>query len=322
MARPTNVFDTYDGVNPIREDLADIIYDISPTETPFMSNIRRGSASNTYHEWQSDKLKDANVGNAHLEGDDTDAEQRDDTTRLGNYSQISKKLVTVSGTQEAVNKAGMRSQMAYQMSKASKELKRDMESILLNRQPREAGSGAVARTLAGFPNWLTSNTDIANDGGNVVYTTGPDADRTDGTQRAFTEDMLKDVQAQAWQNGGEPTMLMVGPYNKGVVSGFAGLANQRFNTPTTGAATLIGTVDVYIGDFGTLNIVPNRFQRERDVFFVDPEYAQVSYLRNFKTETLGKTGDNIKKHIVVEYTLRVNNEAAHGLAADIHETAP
>ena len=322
MAQPTNLFDRYDGTNAVRESLADIIYNISPEETPFMSNIGRGSAKQTYNEWQTDSLAAADTSNAHIEGDESTLEARTATVRQGNYTQISKKVIGVSGTVEAVDKAGIKSYMAYEMAKASSELKRDMESILLEVGVGVAGDATTARTLAGFPNWLRTNTDKASGGADATYSGGttsgyPQTARTDVTARTFTETMLKTVSQSIWENGGTLKMLMVGPFNKTVVSGFSGLASARFNVSTNRALSIIATADVYLGDFGELSIVPNRFQRERDAFLIDPEYAQVDYLRDFRTEDLSKTGDSMKKHMLVEYSLRVKNEAAHGGVFDL-----
>lgn len=322
MAQPTNLFDRYDGTNAVREDLADIIYDISPTETPFMSNVRRGTAKQTYHEWQTDKLAAADTTNAQIEGDESTLGARVATVRQGNYTQISKKVVGVSGTIESVDKAGIKSYLAYEMSKAGKELKRDMESILLNRQAGVAGDSSTARVLAGLPNWIATNDNVGATGASATFSGGglsgyPSASRTEGTQRPFDETILKAVMQACYTEGGEPSILMVGPFNKTEVSAFSGLASARFNVSSSKSLAIIGTADIYLSDFGELSIVPNRFQRERDAFFLDPAYASVDYLRSFKTENLAKTGDSTKKHIIVEYTLKVNNEAAHGLAADL-----
>jgi hypothetical protein len=322
MAQPSNLFDRYDANNSVRESLADVIYNISPEETPFMSNAGRGSAKQTYNEWQTDALASPSTSNAHIEGDDSALEARAATVRQGNYTQISKKVVGVSGTVEATDKAGIRSMMAYEMSKASAELKRDMESILLNKQAAVAGDASTARKLAGLPNWIVTNANIAGDGAAATFSGGstsgyPSADRTDGTQRAFSETILKDVIQQMWVEGGTPKMLMVGPVNKQKVSAFSGLASSRFNVSTNRALTIIATADIYLSDFGELSIVPNRWQREREALFIDPEYVQVDYLRDFKTEDLAKTGDSMKKQIIVEYSLRVKNEKALGIAADL-----
>lgn len=321
MAQPTNLFDRYDATNAVREDLSNIIYNISPEDTVFMSNVGRDTASQTYTEWQTDALAAASTTNAQIEGDDAAADSLAATNRVGNYTQISRKVVATSGTLEAVNTAGYRSAMAYQMAKAASELKRDMETALLFNQAAVAGNSSTARKTAGLPAWLRSNVSKASDGGNPTMSSTndgyPNAARTDGTQRTFTETMLKDVIQSVWTNGGTPKLLLVGPFNKRTASGFAGIAAARFNVDGARPSTIIGAADIYVSDFGNVSIVPSRFQRERDAFVVDPEYAAVSYLRNFQTADLSKTGDSEKKMIVVEYALKVRTEKAHGIIADL-----
>lgn len=321
MAQPTNLFDRYDATLSVREDLANIIYNISPEDTVFMSNVGRDTASQTFTEWQTDALAAASTSNAQIEGDDATASSLAATNRVGNYTQISRKVVATSGTLESVNTAGFRSAMAYQMAKAASELKRDMEATLLYNQAANAGNSSTARVTAGLPAWLRSNVSKGSGGGDPTMSSTndgyPNAARTDGTQRTFTETMLKDVIQSVWTNGGTPKMLLVGPFNKRTASGFAGIAGTRFNVDGAAPATIIGAADVYVSDFGNVNIVPSRFQRERDAFVVDPEYAAVSYLRNFRTEELAKTGDSQKKMIVVEYALKVRTEKAHGIIADL-----
>jgi len=325
MTQPTNLFDRYDGSTAVRESLSDVIYNISPEETPFMSNVGKGTAKQTYNEWQTDALAAASTSNAVIEGDDSALEARTPTVRQGNYTQISKKVIGVSGTVEAVDKAGIKSYMAYEMAKAGSELKTDMESILLHRQIGVAGDSSTARKTAGLPNWITNNTNLATTGTagvDAVFSGGgtsgyPSTDRVEGTQRAFTEVILKDVVSQMWTAGAKIKMLMVGPFNKQAASAFAGLADARFNVSSSRSLAIIATADVYLSDFGELSIVPNRFQRERDGLFLDPEFIKVDYLRDFRTEDLAKTGDSTKKQMLVEYSLCVKNEKALGLAADL-----
>lgn len=323
MAQPTNLFDRYDGTKAVREDLANVIYNISPEDTPFMSSVGRENVSNTYFEWQTDALAAASTTNAVIEGDEATLDDRAATNRVGNYTQISRKVVGVSGTVEAVDKAGMRSYLAYELAKASSELKRDMETTLLFNQAAAVGSSSVARKTAGLPAWLRTNVSKAANGGNPTLSSTndgyPNAGRTDGTQRAFTEAMLKDVIQQVWSQGGDPKVAMMGPFNKTVASGFAGIAAQRMNQQvgTTRGATILATADIYLSDFGRVAFVANRFQRERDCFVLDPEYASVAYLRNFRTEDLAKSGDSAKKMIIVEYGLKVKTSRAHGIIADL-----
>lgn len=317
MAIVTNTFTRYSAVG-IREDLSNVIYNISPEETPFISNISRENVKNTYFEWQTDALAAASASNAALEGDDVSSFQAvTPTARVGNYTQISTKNVIISGTLEAVDKAGRRSELTYQLAKMGAELKRDMESALLANQAAVAGNTTTARRTAGLPAWLTSNTDFGTGGADPTVGSTPTAARTDGTQRAFTETLLKNVVAEVWNSGGTPKMLMVGSFNKQAASAFAGIATKFRDVPAGQQAQIIGAADVYVSDFGTINIVPNRFQRARDAFVVDPEYASLAILRPIQQTELAKTGDAEKRLMLVEYGLKVSNQAAHGIVADL-----
>lgn len=326
MSQTANTFDTF-AAKGIRESLSNVIYNISPEETPFMSNIGRENVKNTYFEWQTDSLAAASTTNAQIEGDDVSSfDSTSATTRVGNYTQISNKTVLISGTLEAVDKAGRRSELAYQLAKRSAEIKRDMESTMLTNQAASAGSAGVSTALrktGSLLAFLKTNTDKGTGGADPVYTSSPNATRTDATAanlRTFTEAILKTVIQKVWASGGSPKLLMVGPVNKARVSGFAGIAEIRREVTGNRQATIIGAADVYVSDFGSVSVVPNRFQRERDAFVLDPEYAAVSYLRPFQTVELAKTGDAEKRLITVEYGLKVNTEAAHGLAADLTTT--
>ena len=326
MSQTANTFDTF-GAKGIRESLSNVIYNISPEETPFMSNIGRENVKNTFFEWQTDSLAAASTTNAQIEGDDVSAyDSTAATVRVGNYTQVSRKTLILSGTLESVDKAGRRSELAYQLAKRSAELKRDMESIMLTNQAAAAGSAGVSTALrktGSLLAFLKTNTSKGSSGADPSYTTQPNATRTDSLaadQRTFTEVILKDVIQQVWTEGGTPKILMVGPVNKQKVSAFQGIAQIRKDVPGRGPATIIGAADVYVSDFGAVNVVPNRFQRERDAFVLDPEYASVCFLRPFQTVELAKTGDAEKRMIVVEWGLKVNQEAAHGLAADLLTT--
>jgi hypothetical protein len=298
-----------------REDLTDIIYNISPTETPFMSSIGKTKATAVYHEWQTDSLAAATTANAAVEGADASSATLSPTVRLGNYAQIIQKTVQVSGTLDAVNKAGRKSEKAYQLAKASAELKRDLETILLANQGRSAGSSTIARKMGSLLSWIKTNSD-AGSGGSDPATIGVST-RTDGTQRTFTEALLKTVVAEVFASGGSPKILMVGAAGKQKVSSFAGIAAQRYMAPSNTPTTIIGAADVYMSDFGTMSVVPNRFMRVRDALVIDPEYAALAYLRPFQTNDLAKTGDSENTQILAEVTLEVKNEAAHGIIADL-----
>jgi len=313
MAIVANTFTRYSAVG-IREDLSNVIYNISPEETPFISNIGRENVKNTYFEWQTDSLAAASASNAALEGDDISSFTAvSPTSRIGNYTQISTKNVVISGTLEALDKAGRRSELTYQLAKLGSELKRDMESALLANQSPVAGNTTTARRTAGLPAFIKTNTDFGSGGADTAGI----AARTDGTQRAFSEALLKTVIAEVWESGGTPKMLMVGSHNKQVASGFTGIATRFRDVPAGQQAQIVGAADVYVSDFGTVNIVPNRFQRARDAFVVDPQYASMAVLRPIQQMELAKTGDAEKRLMLVEYGLKVNNEAAHGIVADL-----
>jgi hypothetical protein len=299
-----------------REDLTDIIYDISPTETPFMSSIGKTKATAVYHEWQTDSLAAATTANAAIEGADATSATLSPTVRLGNYTQIIQKTVQVSGTLDTVNKAGRKSEKAYQLAKASAELKRDLETILCANQGRSAGTSTIARNLGSILSWIKTNSDKASDGSDPA-TIGVST-RTDGTVRTFTEALLKTVVSEVFVSGGSPKILMVGALGKQKVSSFAGIAAQRYMAPGNTPTTIIGAADVYMSDFGTMSVVPNRFMRARDALILDPEYAALAYLRPFQTNDLAKTGDSENTQLLAEVTLEVKNEAAHGIVADLN----
>ena len=302
----------------MREDLIDVIYDISPTETPIMSTLARTKATAVFHEWQTDSLSAATSANAAVEGADGVSATISPTTRLGNYTQIVQKVVQTSGTLEAVNKAGRRSERAYQLAKASSELKRDMETIITANQGRDAGSSSSARKLGAILSWLKTNTSKGTSG--TDPTTIGVSTRSDGATRTFTEQLLKDEVAAAFDSGGNPTMLTVGSGLKQKVSSFAGIAAQRYMAPGDQPTTIIGAADVYMSDFGQISIVPNRFQRTRDALLIDPEYMALSYLRPFQTNDLAKTGDSEKTQLLCEFTLEMRNEAASAIVADLNPT--
>jgi len=314
------IYRTYEAKG-IREDLSDVIYDISPTDTPIMSSIGKGKATNTNHEWQTDSLDAATTENAAVEGADATSATLAPTVRLGNQTQIFQKTVRVSGTLDAVDKAGRKSEKAYQLAKASAEIKRDIEATITANQAKAAGSASVARKLASLLSWIKTNT---NKGSGttpgVDPTTIGESTRTDGTTRTFTETFLKDVVQKVFSSGGTPSLLVVPPALKQVVSGFTGIAQHRINTQGSGDVRILAGADLYQSDFGVLQIVPDRFMRSRDALVLDPEYAALSYLRPFQTNELAKIGDSERTQLLVELTLEVRNEAAHGIIADLSAT--
>ena len=309
MAQPTNTFDTYDGANSIREDLADVIYNISPTETPFMSNAAKGTATNTLYEWQTDSLADA-AANAQIEGDDYTGDARTATVRLNNYTQISAKAVTISGTDDAVDNAGMSTQMAYQLAKMGKELKRDMERALVGvENAKVAGNASTARETASVGTWYGGNKPgTSSAAGNFSTNGSPSATPAGtgataiagGTNRTFTEALLKAGLLKAFELGGEPETVMMSPSHKQLASAFAGVATKYKDASDR---VSIGTTDIYVSDFGEVAFVPNRHQQANRVDILQMDMWSVDFLRPFQTTDLAKTGDSDKKLLLAEYAL-------------------
>jgi hypothetical protein len=315
MAIVTNTFTSHSGVG-IRESLADVIANISPEEVPFQSNVGTENVNNTYFEWQTDSLASTST-TAVIDGDDVSSfDSTAATSRVGNYTHIRRRTTIVADNYSALDTAGRNDELAYQLAKRGKELKRDIEAVLTANNAQVAGNSSTARETGGLGAWVATNENVGTGGG---LTTGDGTTaRTDGTQRDFTETMLKDAMQQAFVSGGQPSILMVGPHNKTVVSGFAGIAAQRYQAPSNAPTTIIGAADVYLSDFGTLNVVANRFSRERDAWLLDPEYASVCYLRPIQQVELAKTGDAEKRMVIAEFGLKVLNEAAHAVVADLN----
>lgn len=332
MAVIANTFNTYEAKG-IREDLSDLISDISPTTTPFQSNIGSRDADNTYFEWQTDSLATAS-GTPVVEGQDLSAFTAvTPTVRLGNYCQINMVDFIISGTEQRVDKAGRASEVGYQAAKAAKELKRNVEvAALLNGVGAVVGATATARVTAGFPGWLKTNETSTNvtapSYSGSTPTGAAQVWKTFGTPTAFTEAMLKTTMQECYESGGEPSILMVGPFNKTAVSAFSGIASSRYNVDGAEPSVIIGAADIYVSDFGNLSVVPNRFftsvidagagsLMNNWAFLIDPDEVKIATLRPYTVETLAKTGDADKRMVLQEWGLQVNNEAAHGVIAGI-----
>ncbi len=315
MTVPSGTTQTYQAVGR-REDLTDVIHDLSPTDTPFTSAIKKGTAKNTYHEWQTDALAAADGDNAVIEGDDPGNETMDPTVRLGNYTQLMDKVVQVSTSQQASNNAGRGNEMSYQTMKRSKELKRDMETRLTGNYASVAGNASTARKAAGFEAWIQTNDSRGAGGSNTAFSGGIQAAATDGTQRVFSETLLKDVLQLCWENGADPSMVMVGAFNKKQASGFTGIADAVRETGNK-RATIVGAADVYVSDWGELDMVANRFSRSRSALVVDPELWELCYYQRFSTTPLAKTGHSDRKMLAVEFTLESCNEKGSGCVADL-----
>jgi hypothetical protein len=307
---------TYDTTG-IREDLSDIIYNISPTDTPFMSGIGKTKATNTKYEWQTDSLG-AVAANAAVEGAAISYGSLTSTTREFDYTQISTKAIQVTGTDDAVNTAGRNTELAYQVAKAAKEIKRDMENALLSNTAKAVGDNTTARTLGGLPTWISTNVSAGAGGSGA----GSGAARTNGTQRAFTETLLRSALKDTWVSGGNPNVIMLNGFNKQKLSFFTGGAT-RFDKAED--RRLMTSIDVYESDFGTMQVTPNRWirktaasaKRGQDVYLLEMDFWAVAFLRDFKLQNPAQTADADQRFMVVEYTLEAKNEASSGMVTDV-----
>ena len=315
MAQPSNTLDSYD-VKGIREDLSNVIYDVSPEETPFYSSLQKTKASNTYHEWQTDSLR-ASAANAHIEGDATTAEARGVTTRLGNYTQIFKNAVVIPDTDEGLDKAGRSAEMAYQILKIAKEQKLDIEKALFDNNKYEAGSSSAARELAGLGAYMKTNvTNIGGSGGaNPTGTVPGNTARTDGTQTVFSQADFDSCMQSIWENGGKASSVYLSAFQMNVALGFTGNNNQR-STVKSEAQTVVKHMDVYVTPWGTVEFIPSRENRGRDVYILQDDMFCAAVLRPTKNTELAKTGDNTTRQVLTELTLVSKNEKASGLVAD------
>ena len=312
MAQPSNTFDSYDAVG-IREDLSDVIYNISPESTPFYSKCRKSTAKNTFVEWQTDTLRASGV-NAHIEGDATTAAARTATSRLGSYTQIFKDAVVIPDTDQGLSKAGRAREIAYQTLKIAKEQKLDIEKALFANQARVSGSSTLARKLAGVPAWLITNVNFVTGGspsGANPTGDGTDARTDDGTPTAFSQAKFDDVMQSIWEEGGKPDTVYLSAFQMNVALGFTGNNNQR-STVQAGDSKVIKSLDVYVTPWGTVEFMPSRENRSADVYIMQDDMWEVSVLRPTKNVELAKNGDNTTRQIVTELTLLCRNEKASG----------
>ena len=286
-----------------------------------MTNAGRATAKAVFHEWQTDTIQAASATNKAVEGDSPNNTSVVPTVRLGNYCQISTYAFQISGTQQAVVTAGRKDELAYQMVLYGKRLKRDMEAVLTQNQASNAGSSASARQSAGLEAWLSSNWTSQGSGGSPSssgFQSGIVQAPVDNTlQGTVSEANVKAIIRACWTAGGSPDTVMVGPFNKTKVSGFSGILTNNIFQKAGGQATIIAAADTYVSDFGSLRVIPNRFQRDRTAFVLDFEYWSVAYLRPFMQFPLAKVGDSDQRQILAEYTLVSKNQAASGKVADL-----
>lgn len=313
MALITNSVTTY-GTTTNREDLADIIYNISPADTPLYSMASKTKATNTLHEWSTDALAAIDTANAQLEGGESTRASSTTPTRVQNYCQIMKKNATVSGTSRATDLAGADDMMDLQMAKRGLELRKDIEYTLLGPQGQTVGGTTTARTMRGFNAWLSGNGSRGANGADSTTATAAVTDGTAGDLRTFTEAMLKDAIKDAYDDGGEPTTVLVGTFNKQIASTFTGRTTAR---EMVKVGTVQGAASIYASDFGDLKIMASRTQRGRDAFVIDPTKVKVAALRNFEPSELARVGDADTRELYWEGTLEMCNADAHAGVFDL-----
>jgi hypothetical protein len=322
MTIATAAFASYLAVGN-REDLTDMIYRISPTETPFFSSAAREKASNVKHEWQIDAITAASASNQQVEGNNPSNTSVVPTSRIFNYTEIAQYAFQITGTQQALNQAG-RTEMAFQTVKYGLQMKRDMEKAASGANGAVgAGATATARVSASVESWMTTNwTTLATSPASAISTgfvtgTGTTAPVDGSVVATVTEAAVKAVLRGAWTAGGSPDTILVGPYNKVKVSGFSGILTNNIFQQAGGQAKIVAAADAYVSDFGTLKVVPSRFNRDRTVLILDMNYWSLAYLRPFQSEQLAKTGDSIQRMILAEYCVVSRNEAASGKVVDL-----
>lgn len=316
MAVPSNTIQNVARVG-VREDLSEKIGELFPDDTPFQRAIGTSTVQNTYTEWQTDSLVAANHDNKTLQGDDLANESRPNTVRVGTHTQIFKKVIGSSTTVEWTNKAGRRSELARETMKAGREIRTDMEKRFLGNYASVAATAGVAGETAGALAWLTSNVSRGATGASGGFSAGIVAAATNGTQRAYTEPLLKGVLEDIWTNGGNPQMVITNGAQKQIAAAFAGLADQRRETGNK-RITIVAGADIYVSDFGELQFVPDRFASDRDALIVDPEYWDVGIGDALKIMPLAKTGLAERRAMYAEVALRCLNQAASGVVADIN----
>lgn len=311
MAVPTNTLQTYQSSNNA-ENVTEIVMNIDPVDTPLLTLAKKTTAEATYTQWPIESLSAVDSANANIEGDDATVDASTTPTLVGNYTQLMDKVASVTTTQNAIKKYGVKNEMAKQMAKKSKELKRDMETVMLLNQARVVGAAGTAQKMRSMGSWLTSNDNRGAGGADGSATTAA----TDGTARAFTEALFRATVVTAITNADElPSVVMAGPANRANLSSQLTGNSTRFYELKDG--TLNASISVYRSDYGPLKLVMNRFQRERDMWFINPDYIGVRTLEPMQSVDLARTGLTEKKQLWTNFTLEVSNEKAHAVLADL-----
>jgi hypothetical protein len=309
---------TVSNTSGLAEDFEDVIFDVSPTETPMLTMAKRTKATARYHQWQTDSLAAAS-SNVKEEGADASYGTAAQTTTLGQYMQIATKTVDISRTLDIVNKYGRKSETALQLMKRGKELKRDMEFTICRNQP---SASTTARATAGWECMISSNLVRANNAQTTDYSvrgfsaaswTAPE----DGSLVAFNEADLVSALGLAWEDGGDPSIIMMSKKNKNLFNAFTGIATKYNEVKGTSQAVVSGAADVYVSSYGNHAVKLNRYMRDQAVFCIDPEYISVAYLDGIKKTPMAKTGDSERYLLTVEFGLVSNSQDAHATVGGV-----
>lgn len=315
----------------IREDVMNKIWDISKIPLPFTDMIGTGSAKNEYKEWTTDELAAPDVTNAVVDGSDATGNDTATGARVGNHHQISDKVVKVSYRADASDTIGRAKELSYQLMRRQQELRRDVEAIALLNQASVADDGnTVAGKAGGLPSWLETNTVNGTVGGFDTATGLTEAYTYDAAAVGLTEANVRDVVESIYEEGGDPTKMMTVPKIIRLFSEYLFTSSARVASlmsdqgKSREKAAALGSVNVFVTDFGTLTMVPNRLQQSytattlaADVFILDPEYLSLCYLKGYRTDTLAKTGLAENRQMSVDWSLIVNTEKAHGIIANV-----
>lgn len=313
MAQPTNLISKFD-IKGDREDLIDAITNTSPEKTPFISSIGRTTATNTTHEWQRDSLRAANKDNAAIDGDDATPSARSATSRVGNVCQIFQDTVGTSRRANRVKKAGRKNEQAYQIAKVYKELQRDLEAAALSKNVAVVGDDSTASKLAGAGRLIYTNALHGGAGATPAHTSGNATSAiTAGTNRTFLESFVKSAAQSAFTNCGDvPAMVVLSPAHKTAFSSFTGIAVNRYQVGKKEQGRIIGGADVYVSDFGEMEIVPHYLMAGSDVVYgFNVDYAAIAYLDGAIRNPLATTGDSVKEQILLDATLELTAETCH-----------
>jgi hypothetical protein len=321
MTAPTNTLTSVTPQVGAREDLENDIYRVAPEETPFISMIGSSKATAINHEWQTETVDAADATNAQLEGDDVSTlDAANVPTRLGNYAQIFRKSGGVSGTQEAVDLAGRASELARQKVLKTIAIKRDAEKRFIGNFASNAESGGTPRRAGGVLAFLTTAVSRGSGGSSGSVSGSTVTAATNGTQRTFTESLVKAVRVSSFNASGSlrgQNVAFMGGSHKQQFSGFTGIADIRSEVKGDNQATVYAGADVYVDDFGSISLVPHAYGLTRDCLFLNPKMAAVGTLRGLSSKALASSGDNEKFLLLMERTLVVKNEKAHAVVADL-----